>query len=184
MQLARIILEEKESNTGKGRPTPSRKDQEKLRKKPLVGDKSKEAKRIEKERIREERTKIREGMMSGDERYLTSRDRGPQRKMVRDLVDSRFTVGELVLPGLVVVVMVTFVDSIEVQFYSLVAMWALFLAVAFDAFMHGIRVKSKLKERFGADKVEKGVRWYAAMRSIQMRSLRIPKPQVKRGEKI
>ena len=177
-------MEEKESNTGKGRPTPSRKDQEKLRKKPLVGDKSKEAKRIEKERIREERTKIREGMMSGDERYLTSRDRGPQRKMVRDLVDSRFTVGELVLPGLVVVVMVTFVDSIEVQFYSLVAMWALFLAVAFDAFMHGIRVKSKLKERFGADKVEKGVRWYAAMRSIQMRSLRIPKPQVKRGEKI
>jgi hypothetical protein len=123
-------------------------------------------------------------MMSGDERYLTSRDRGPQRKMVRDLVDSRFTVGELVLPGLVVVVMVTFVDSIEVQFYSLVAMWALFLAVAFDAFMHGIRVKSKLKERYGADKVEKGVRWYAAMRSIQMRSLRIPKPQVKRGEKI
>ena len=122
--------------------------------------------------------------MSGDERYLTSRDRGPQRKMVRDLVDSRFTVGELVLPGLVVVVMVTFVDSIEVQFYSLVAMWALFLAVAFDAFMHGIRVKSKLKERYGADKVEKGVRWYAAMRSIQMRSLRIPKPQVKRGEKI
>lgn len=177
-------MEEKESNTGKGRPTPSRKDQEKLRKKPLVGDKSKEAKRIEKDRIREERTKIREGMMSGDERYLTSRDRGPQRKMVRDLVDSRFTVGELVLPGLVVVVMVTFVDSIEVQFYSLVAMWALFLAVAFDAFMHGIRVKSKLKERYGADKVEKGVRWYAAMRSIQMRSLRIPKPQVKRGEKI
>jgi hypothetical protein len=63
-------------------------------------------------------------------------------------------------------------------------MWALFLAVAFDAFMHGIRVKRRLTERFGADKVEKGVRWYAAMRSIQMRSLRIPKPQVKRGEKI
>ncbi|HEY7796194.1 MAG TPA: DUF3043 domain-containing protein, partial [Microbacteriaceae bacterium] len=111
-------------------------------------------------------------------------DRGPQRKLVRDLVDSRFTVGELVLPALVVVVMVTFVDSIEVQFYSLVAMWALFLAVAFDAFMHGIRVKRRLVEKYGADNVEKGVRWYAAMRSIQMRSLRIPKPQVKRGEKI
>jgi hypothetical protein len=182
--LARIILEEKDSVNGKGRPTPSRKEQEKLRKRPLVGNKSKEAKRIEKQRVREERSKIREGMMSGDERYLTSRDRGPQRKMVRDLVDTRFTVGELVLPGLVVVVLATFVDSIEVQFYSLVAMWALFLAVAFDAFMHGIRVKRKLVSKFGADKVEKGVRWYAAMRSIQMRSLRIPKPQVRRGEKI
>jgi hypothetical protein len=184
LQLARIILEEKENAAGKGRPTPSRKEQEKLRKKPLVGDKSKEAKRIEKERVREQRAKIREGMMSGDERYLTSRDRGPQRKLVRDLVDTRFTTGELVLPALVVVVLVTFVDSVEVQFYALVAMWALFLAVAFDAFMHGIRVKRRLTERFGADKVEKGVRWYAAMRSIQMRSLRIPKPQVKRGEKI
>ena len=152
-------MEEKDNVTGKGRPTPSRKDQEKLRKRPLVGDKSKEAKRIEKERVREQRAKIREGMMSGDERYLTSRDRGPQRKLVRDLVDARFTVGELVLPGLVVVVMVTFVDSIEVQFYSLVAMWALFLAVAFDAFMHGIRVKKRLVERYGADQVEKGVRW-------------------------
>jgi hypothetical protein len=184
LQLARIILEEKENATGKGRPTPSRKEQEKLRKKPLVGDKSKEAKRIEKERVREQRAKIREGMMSGDERYLTSRDRGAQRKLVRDLVDTRFTTGELVLPALVVVVLVTFIDSVEVQFYALVAMWALFLAVAFDAFMHGIRVKKRLIERFGADKVEKGVRWYAAMRSIQMRSLRIPKPQVKRGEKI
>jgi len=75
-------LEEKENAAGKGRPTPSRKEQEKLRKKPLVGDKSKEAKRIEKERVREQRAKIREGMMSGDERYLTSRDRGPQRKLV------------------------------------------------------------------------------------------------------
>ncbi len=177
-------MEEKDNATGKGRPTPSRKEQEKLRKKPLVGDKSKEAKRIEKQRIREERAKIREGMMQGDERYLTSRDRGPQRKMVRDLVDSRFTVGELVLPALVVVVMITFVDSVEVQFYSLVGMWALFLAVAFDAFMHGFRVKRRLVQKYGADKVEKGVRWYAAMRSIQMRSLRIPKPQVRRGEKI
>ena len=26
------------------------------------------------------------------------------------------------------------------------------------------------------------IRWYAAMRSIQMRFLRLPKPQVKRGE--
>ena len=175
---------EQESNSGKGRPTPSRKDQEKLRKRPLVGEKSKEAKRIEKERVREERAKIREGMMAGEERYLKSRDRGPQRKMARDIVDSRFTVGELVLPGLVVVVLATFVNSIEVQFYSLIAMWVLFLAVAFDAFLNGSRVKKKLTAKFGADKVEKGVRWYAAMRSIQMRPLRIPKPQVRRGEKI
>jgi hypothetical protein len=39
-----------------------------------------------------------------------------------------------------------------------------------------------MQEKYG-DKVEKGLRWYAAMRSIQMRGMRLPKPQVKRGNK-
>jgi len=30
--------------------------------------------------------------------------------------------------------------------------------------------------------MEKGVRMYAAMRGMQFRKLRLPKPQVKRGE--
>lgn len=173
-----------EKQPGKGRPTPPRKEQEKLRKRPLVGEKTKEAKKLEKERIRAERAKIREGMMAGDERYLTVRDRGPQRKLARDLVDSKFTAGELVLPALFVVVILTFIDSYQIQVIALIAMWGLFLMVGFDAFLQGVRVKKKAIERFGEEKVEKGLRWYAATRSIQMRSLRIPKPQVKRGEKI
>lgn len=173
-----------EKQSGKGRPTPPRKEQEKLRKRPLVGDKTKEARRLEKDRVREERTKIREGMMAGDEKYLTSRDRGPQRKLARDFIDSRFTAGELVLPALFVVVILTFIDSYEIQVIALVAMWGLFFAVAFDAFLQGVRIKKLAIERFGADKVEKGLRWYAATRSIQMRALRIPKTQVKRGQKL
>ena len=46
-----------------------------------------------------------------------------------------------------------------------------------------IRAKAGVKERFGADRMEKGLGWYAAMRTIQMRFLRLPKPQVKRGRK-
>ena len=30
--------------------------------------------------------------------------------------------------------------------------------------------------------MERGLGWYAAMRSLQMRFMRLPKPQVKRGE--
>jgi hypothetical protein len=30
--------------------------------------------------------------------------------------------------------------------------------------------------------VEKGLGWYGAMRIIQMRFMRLPKPQVKRGQ--
>ncbi|MEY3029434.1 MAG: hypothetical protein RL198_831 [Actinomycetota bacterium] len=167
---------------GKGRPTPPRKVSQAQRKRPLVGDRSKEARAKERERVRAERQKIRDGMMAGDERYLTSRDRGPQRKLVRDYVDGRFTAGETVLPALFVVVLLTFIDSTELQIAALFGMWGLFGIVALDAWITGKRAKKLVGERFGEDRVEKGIPWYAAMRSIQMRALRIPKPQLKRGE--
>ena len=44
-----------------------------------------------------------------------------------------------------------------------------------------IRVKQLAKAKFGDGKVEKGLGWYGAMRIVQMRFLRLPKPQVKRG---
>jgi hypothetical protein len=174
------MSETNEQPSGKGRPTPQRKQQEQARKKPVVGNRSKEAKALQKEKIREERQKARDGMMAGEERYLTIRDKGPQRRLARDVVDARFTAGELVLPLLFVVVLTTFIDSYELQLISLFAMWGIFGVVGIDAFVVGRAAKKKIKQKFGEDKLESGIAWYAAMRSIQMRSLRIPKPQVKR----
>lgn len=170
--------------SGKGKPTPPRKVSEAQRKKPLVGDRSKEARAAQRAKLREERNKAREGMMAGDEKYLTVRDRGPQRKFARDVVDSRFTAGELVLPALFVVVLLTFVESIELQVISLFAMWGLFAVVAIDAWIISRAVKKVAGAKFGQDKLEGGLGWYAAMRSIQMRAMRIPKPQVKRFSKV
>lgn len=177
-------MSENTENSGKGRPTPARKEREQARKRPLVGDRSKEAKEAQKIRDREERTRAREGMMAGDERYLTFRDKGPQRRFVRDVVDTRFTAGELVLPALFIVVMTTFIESYEVQLISLFAMWGLFGVVAIDGWFVSRAVKKRAAAKFGADKLESGLGWYGAMRSIQMRALRIPKPQVKRFEKV
>jgi Protein of unknown function (DUF3043) len=177
-------MSESNEKQGKGRPTPPRKVSEQARKRPLVGDRSKEAKAAQKAKLREERTRAREGMMAGDERYLTFRDKGPQRKFVRDAVDSRFTAGEMVLPALFVVVLTTFIDSYEVQLIALFSMWALFLVVAVDAWFVSRSVKKRVAAKFGADKMESGLGWYGAMRSIQMRALRIPKPQVTRFQKI
>ncbi|MFM1994114.1 MAG: hypothetical protein RL537_803 [Actinomycetota bacterium] len=170
--------------TGKGKPTPSRKEREKARKKPLVGDRSKEARQSEKEKIRIQRQQIREGMMAGDERYLSARDKGPQRRYARDLVDARFTAGELVLPMLFIVVFMTFIDSFLLQVIALFVMWGLFGIVALDATLVGRSTKKKVAAKFGQENLEQGIAWYAAMRSIQMRSLRIPKPQVARFQKL
>lgn len=178
------MSENRSAAAKKGQPTPQRKTQEQARKKPLVGDRSKEARQAERNKLREERAKAREGMMAGDEKYLTLRDRGPQRKYARDLVDARFTAGEMVLPGLFIVVLATFIDSYTVQLVTLFAMWGLFGIVAIDAFFVSRMVKKRAAKKFGADRVEGGLGWYGAMRSIQMRALRIPKPQVARFTKL
>jgi hypothetical protein len=170
---------------GKGRPTPARKQQELLRKKPVVGNKSPEAKRAAKKVLNAERAKAREGLANGEDRYLTIRDRGPQRRLARDVVDSRFTVGELVLPMLFLVIIVTSIrpEDVFIQFGTLVGMWGLFVLIGIDGYIIG-RKALKVVETKYPGRAEKGLRWYAAMRSIQMRGMRLPKPQVKRGTKI
>ncbi|MDE0546769.1 DUF3043 domain-containing protein [Microbacterium sp. C7(2022)] len=169
-----------ESVTGKGRPTPSRAEQEAARKRPLVPD-TKEAKARARAELAAQREKARVGMAAGDPKYLPARDQGPQRKFVRDFVDSGFHLGEAVMPAMVVVILATFIPSRDVQFYSFVALWMFIFFVVGDMIITSIRIKRAAKAKFGEDRVEKGLGWYAAMRSIQMRFLRLPKPQVKLG---
>jgi hypothetical protein len=82
------------------------------------------------------------------------------------------------------VVLATFIDSYVVQLITLFAMWGLFGIVAIDAWFVSRMIKKRVAQKFGADRIEAGLGWYGAMRSIQMRSLRIPKPQVARFTKL
>ncbi|MET0843904.1 MAG: DUF3043 domain-containing protein, partial [Mycetocola sp.] len=70
-----------------------------------------------------------------------------------------------------------------VQVYAMLLLWVFFGIAVLDAVWLGFSVKKKLGAKFGETSVERGVRWYAAMRAFQMRVLRLPKPQVKRGQR-
>ena len=120
-------------------------------------------------------------MANGEDKYLPVRERGPQKRYVRDYVDARFSVGEIMIPVMFVVILLTFIPSPEVQTYGIIGLWGFFLIAVIDSVVLGFRIKRKLEAKFGASKVEK-VRWYAAMRSLQLRPMRLPKPQVKRGQ--
>jgi len=171
-------------STGKGRATPSRKQQEAANLRPLVGKKTPESRKAERAQIREERIKARIGMAAGEEKYLGVRDRGPQRKFVRNYVDSKFSLGELVMPALLVVILISAIDSYVVQLATLLTMWTLFIGVAINGWILGRGAVRALEAKYGASKVESGLKWYAGMRSVQMRPMRLPKPQVKRGTKV
>jgi hypothetical protein len=63
-------------------------------------------------------------------------------------------------------------------------MWGLMIFIAFNSWMIGRKLSQAAKERWGEDNLERGLKSYAIMRSLQMRPMRLPKPQVKRGNKI
>lgn len=170
---------EDEDMIGKGRPTPSRKDAQAAKAQPLVGSRDKAALKAQRQKQNEARERARVGMMQGDERYLTARDKGPQRRYVRDFVDARFSLGEFTIPLMLLVLLLSMLPG-PIQVISIFAIWGFLLLAVLDAVILGMRLQRKLARKFGADKVQRGFRWYAAMRAFQFRMLRVPKPQVKR----
>ncbi|MGO1538592.1 MAG: DUF3043 domain-containing protein [Leucobacter sp.] len=175
-----VAASEAQEPVGKGRPTPTRRQAEAANARPLVGGRDKSVIKQQKQQQADARERARLGMMQGDERYLTARDRGPQRRYVRDYVDARWSVGELLIPMMLIVLVMTFIPGF-VQVLSLFVVWGFLGLSVIDAIILGMRLKKKLGEKFGADKLQSGFRWYAAMRALQFRMLRMPKPQVKRG---
>ena len=168
-------------SSGKGRPTPTRKEKEAARKRPLVSSDRAAARKQAREQMQAQRDRARIGMAAGEEKYLPIRDRGPQKRFVRDFVDARFSIGELMIPLMFAVIILTFFPSPDVQMIGIIALWGFFALAIADCVVLGFQVTRKLAAKFGASKVEK-VRFYAAMRALQLRPMRLPKPQVKRGQ--
>ena len=166
---------------GKGRPTPSRRQAQAANARPIVGSQDKELRKQQRQAQNEARDRARAGMMAGEERFLTQRDRGPQRRFVRDYVDARWSAGELLIPVMVVFLIVALFPG-WVQVYGVFFVWAFLLFAIIDAVILTFILKKKLTEKFGEGNVQPGFKWYGAMRAMQFRMLRMPKPQVKRGK--
>jgi len=125
---------------------------------------------------------MRQALDTGDERFLPVRDKGPQKRFTRDFVDARFNLGEYLMFGALLFVVVSFVipQASDALSYVLIGFWVMFLAVFVDVFILSRKLRKALTRKFG--EVERGTVWYGSMRSLQFRKLRLPKPLVKRGE--
>ena len=89
---------------------------------------------------------------------------------------------ELLLP-LLILIMVT--QSFSTRISS--GLWSvMLLLVSFDTLLVVYRLRRELRRRFGGRESQstKGAVGYAVLRSIQLRWLRLPKPQVKLGTKL
>jgi hypothetical protein len=166
---------------GKGRPTPTRRQAQAAARARATGAKDKkQAAKLLRQKRAESNAKMREGMKSGEERYLPARDQGKMRRFIRDLIDSRFCLAEFLLP-LLIVIMVA--QAIGYQSFANGLWSAMILLVAVDTFVLVFKLKRELKRRFPGEST-KGAVFYAILRSLQLRFLRLPKPQVKLGQKL
>ncbi|MFD4907138.1 DUF3043 domain-containing protein [Kitasatospora purpeofusca] len=167
----------------KGRPTPKRSEAETNRRTRVTVPKDrKEASRQARERMRSEREKQRQALMDGDERHLPARDKGPVRKFTRDFVDARWSLAEFFLPAAVLILVLSIVKVPALQLLSTVLFLLFFVLVILDFVRLGFGLRKQLAERFAGQNT-RGAVAYGLMRILQMRRLRLPKPQVRRGEK-
>ncbi|MCM1968974.1 DUF3043 domain-containing protein [Streptomyces sp. NPDC002812] len=177
------LSQSRDPQAPKGRPTPKRAVAQSQRKAVVAstGNRKEDAKRA-RERRRVEMTKQREALANGDERYLPNRDKGPVRRYVRDFVDSRFSVAEMFLPLAVIILVLSMVRVPSIQNIALLLWLGVIALIIVDSAGMFIRLRKALNQRF-PDEPKRGAVAYGLMRTLQMRRLRLPKPQVKRGER-
>ncbi len=185
---------------GKGRPTPKRRDAEKkrgpvapppmnraqarTRRKEMRATMSKDERREARTKQRDLRNEVRERRLAGEEDYLLPKDQGPVRRYARNLVDSRRNFAGLFTPLALLFIVAVYGLPQYSAFVSL-ALLVFVALVVVDCLYVGKMVNKRVGERY-PDSTDGGFKlgWYAASRCLQMRRLRVPKPQVEHGEAV
>ena len=168
--------------TGKGRPTRSRAEAEAARRlKAKLPRDSKEARKAMRQRSAAERSRQREALYSGDERFLPARDQGPIRKRIRNYVDARLSSGEGFLPIAFLVMIAFFFNNPTVNVVVNGIWTIMLLLVLVDAVVLSILLRRLMKREFPESVRRASHIGYGVTRALTMRWMRLPRPQVRIG---
>lgn len=170
------------ATTGKGRPTPKRKEARQARRQPVARTR-KEADRLRRDRTREQRRLQRQALLTGDERHLPARDRGPARRLARDIVDSRFTVGQFALVLILVLFILSTTPNLLVGLIVRLALLVLTVVTLAQGWLLAREVRRRVEAEHGTA-AARGVASYAFWRALSARRMRRPPPRVKRGDTV
>jgi cation transport ATPase len=172
---------------GKGKPTPRRREAERRRTGPVAPPPKtrREAYRRMREQGAERRAQTRAGMLSGDDRFLLPRDQGPERRLVRDIVDSRRNAGVLFLFVAVVYFLVLLVPDARVQALGISLWLSVLVLLVVDSIVLGLRIRRLVRERFPDTRQRmRTLVIYGITRATMIRRWRTPKPKVSVGDAV
>ena len=162
-----------ETASKKGRPTPSRSQAEAARRQRVTRTLTKKEARIEASKeARARRLKA-----------ISAREGVPEKALLRDYVDARFSLGEFLLPSLVVILALSFLSQYwpPMVVVSTAAMYIFILLVILDGVWMWRGFKKVLAQRLPRAST-KGLMMYGMNRCIQIRRFRMPPPRIKRHE--
>ncbi|MDX6218440.1 MAG: hypothetical protein QOJ48_121 [Frankiales bacterium] len=168
-----------EQTQGKGRPTPKRNQKARGPVAPPPTNRRAAAKQLRAKQA-EQRRAVRDGSRAGDERMFLGRDRGPVRSYVRDAVDSQRTLGPFLLPYMVIVILLGFVNNPQLYAAAFLSMLGVIVIVAIDFIRIGRVISRGVKERFPDEKRRPHV-IYGIQRTTLIRRWRTPPAKVSVG---
>ncbi|MGI5214029.1 DUF3043 domain-containing protein [Plantactinospora sp. CA-290183] len=145
-----------------------------------------EVKPLNKQEAREQRRARRAEAAAEFRREGGPRDRGPERALARDVVDSRRTVGTWFFAGALIVLIGSSAAMPAPVRLASNLLWALLaVGVVIDSVLISRRIKKLVRERFPKSDQRMGSLYlYAIMRSITFRRMRAPVPRVNLGDAI
>lgn len=122
-------------------------------------------------------------MRRGEDWALPPKDRGPVRALARDYVDSRRRISEFYLYAMPVLLVSMFLGSRSLLVQSLVPLFVMAAALLIfgEGFYLRHRIRALAEQRLPGENT-RGVGLYVAMRALQMRRLRMPKPRINPGD--
>jgi hypothetical protein len=169
-----------EQTAGKGRPTPKRSEAQRRRTGPVAPPPTsrREAAKQLRAKQAEARQQQRRGSLRGEEAALLKRDQGPVRRHVRDVVDGRRSMAWVLLPVAVLVLLTSFSRNPTIKVVSFEVWLGACLAVAVEMVFTGFAISRSLRASFPDEPSWRGHVRYGVLRTLTMRRMRVPRPQV------
>ncbi|MEZ7897730.1 MAG: DUF3043 domain-containing protein [Flaviflexus sp.] len=169
---------------GKGRPTPKRKEAEAANRRPLVPKDRKAAKKAARAQRDIEFQQEQLAMKTGDEAHLPYTHKGPVRRWARDYIDARFNLASYFFFLAFAVLLLVFLQTINAQaaLITMIVLYALMALMLVDSFLATRKLRKKAVEKFGEERIPRGLRWQMFGRTFYPRRWRRPIPMVERGE--
>jgi hypothetical protein len=162
-------------NKGKGAPTPTRRQAEAARRQRVNPVLTKKEARVHERDVRR----------SNQVKAMAAQDNQPARVLMRDYIDARFNVTEILLPAWILVLAVVLLGTrwpLVVEIASF-AVWALLILAIIDLYIMWRGYKKLLAVRHPGAQT-RGLLMLAVNRALSIRPWRAPAPRVKRGAKL